>query len=471
MTFSINSPIIQLFGRCSLPFFYKRGIRFIGSTPVLDGSEAQASLTTLSEQLRSRIQVRGPITVADYMRAVLTSPSGGYYMHKDVLGRQGDFTTSPEITQLFGDMVGIWFVNEVNKFSNSSQPVQLVELGPGRGTLTADVLNVFKNLRGKDGLSVHLIEISPEFSRIQAEKLCESSSVESCFQSASQTQTENKAGGRRYQIDRSLDNTKGKSFGTVTVGRPRNLPKKGDAKHYQKGVMKDGTPVFWYYSLNEVPHNFSCFLAHEFFDALPVHKFKKTPEGWRELLISNDPEKGPDHFKFLLSRSGTPASKVFMKPWDERKEAEICPDAGLIGQQIAARLEKSGGTALIIDYGHEGDSNDTFRAFKNHKQVDPLVSPGSADLTADVDFAYLRNSFSEKTLTFGPVSQSHFLKKMGVDLRLQILLDEYPEDQKPHLQSGYDMIMNSMGERFKFFAAFPYVLKDHLKKYPVAGFS
>lgn len=67
------------------------------------------------------------------------------------------------------------------------------------------VLKVFKNLRGRDGLSVHLVEISPEFSRIQAEKLCETGSIESCIQPASRTQSENKVGGRQYQVDKSSD--------------------------------------------------------------------------------------------------------------------------------------------------------------------------------------------------------------------------------------------------------------------------
>lgn len=464
----MSSPALCVWSRNPSLHLLKKCVRLLRTSVPKHTAKSQRNSLSLTEQLQARIEIRGPLTVADYMRAVLTSPCGGYYMHRDVLGRQGDFTTSPEITQLFGDMVGIWFVNEVNKFYAPSQPLQLVEFGPGRGSLTADVLNVFKKIRGTDGLSVHLVEISPEFSRIQAEKLCKKESVESW----NAPLAESRKGGRQYSLGKDPQNINRKqsSFDTVTVQRPQNLPKKTDAKHYQKGTMEDGTPVFWYYSINEVPRSFSCYLAHEFFDALPIHKFKKTADGWREILVAPDPEKGSDYFKFVISRSGTPSSKVLMKPWDERTEAEICPDAGLIAQQIATRLEEDGGAALIIDYGYDAGSCDTFRAFRQHKQVDPLVSPGTADLTADVDFGYLRNAVADKTVTYGPVTQAYFLKQLGIDVRLKVLLEECPEDQKSTLQSGYNMVMNSMGERFKFFSMFPSVLKDHLKKYPVAGF-
>lgn len=474
MSLSRSSLKIHIFCRESASCYLTKQGQAFGFSSLKYRNQHSQSLS-LSEKLKARIEVRGPLTVAEYMRAVLTNASEGYYMHRDVLGRQGDFTTSPEITQLIGDMVGIWFVNEVKKFYAPTQPLQLIELGPGRGSLTMDVLKVFKQLRGKDGLSVHLVEISPEFSRIQAEKLCLKSTIQRGSAFLLESEPKKKENRRHYSIgkDTAPDNLsrKDSSFGAVTVRRPENLPKKSDPKYYQTGLMEDGTPVFWYYSLNEVPRNFSCILAHEFFDALPIHKFKKTPEGWREILVTTDPDKGPETFKFIISRAGTPSSKVFMKPWDTRQEAEISPETGLIAQQIATRLEENGGVALIVDYGGIEESCDTFRAFRKHKQVDPLVSPGTADLTADVDFVYLQNSVKDKAITWGPVAQATFLKEMGIETRLKILLEKCPEDQKSHLLSGYNMIMNKMGERFKFFAIFPNVLEACLKKNPVSGFS
>jgi NADH dehydrogenase [ubiquinone] 1 alpha subcomplex assembly factor 7 len=87
----------------------------------------------------------GPIPVASYMRQCLTSPDGGYYTRQtpshDQFGTKGDFITSPEISQVFGELVGIWLYTEWLA-QGRPERVQVVEVGPGRGTLMDDVLRV-----------------------------------------------------------------------------------------------------------------------------------------------------------------------------------------------------------------------------------------------------------------------------------------------------------------------------------------
>lgn len=143
------------------------------STNQLAKKDAEA-YKVLTEQLQAYIKMKGPITVAEYMRNVLTSPLSGYYMHNDVFGKSGDFVTSPELGQLFGEMVAIWFLNEWKKIG-SPKPFQIVELGPGRGSLCSDMLRVFKHFNELENCSIHLIEVSPFLRDIQARKLCLSS--------------------------------------------------------------------------------------------------------------------------------------------------------------------------------------------------------------------------------------------------------------------------------------------------------
>nr|CAD7430989.1 unnamed protein product [Timema monikensis] len=380
----------------------------------------------LTKYLKTKMKATGPITVADYMREVLTNPVTGYYMHRDVIGDKGDFITSPEVGQLFGEMVAVWLFSEWQKVG-SPNPLQLVELGPGRGSLSEDLLRVFAKFGAANIVSLHLVELSPHLSRIQAQRLC------------GDTTKENEPN--------SVEN------------------------HYRSGTSLHGTPVFWYHRLQDVPRYFSCVVANEFFDALPVHKFQKTGAGWREILIDIDPND-ENKFKYVISRGETLASRLFIKKTECRNHLEVSPESAVIIQHIVDRLEEDGGIALLADYGHNGTNTDTFRAFKRHQLWDPLVEPGTADLTADVDFSCLKDAAGDRVVTYGPVSQREFLINMGIAFRLEKLLKSCKPELKDRLVTGYHLMVDKekMGDRFKFFALFPSVLKEHLKKFPLAGF-
>lgn len=88
------------------------------------------------------------------MRQCLTSPDGGYYTSqtqgKEQFGQKGDFITSPEISQIFGELLGIWLVAEWMAQGKVSNGVEVIEVGPGRGTLMDDVLRVWYDARIRD---------------------------------------------------------------------------------------------------------------------------------------------------------------------------------------------------------------------------------------------------------------------------------------------------------------------------------
>jgi len=128
-------------------------------------------LTTLAERLAKRIASTGPITVAEFMAAALADPQHGYYRRADPLGRQGDFITAPEVSQLFGELIGAWLIDSWHKLGQPS-PVRLVELGPGRGTLMQDALRVGKLAPAwLAAIELHLVEINPALRKLQAEGL------------------------------------------------------------------------------------------------------------------------------------------------------------------------------------------------------------------------------------------------------------------------------------------------------------
>eukprot|EP00095_Tigriopus_kingsejongensis_P010364 snap_masked-scaffold2236_size18378-processed-gene-0.2 protein:Tk10364 transcript:snap_masked-scaffold2236_size18378-processed-gene-0.2-mRNA-1 annotation:"protein mida mitochondrial-like" len=376
-----------------------------------------APKTPLVNELSSKIRFGGPITVAEFMKECLTNPRHGYYTQKeDVLGAKGDFVTSPEISPMFGESLGIWFANEWRKMGRP-KPFQVVEFGPGRGTLSSDLLRTWARVLPEMSQSLselHLVEVSEKMRTIQAKALCES---------PTETRT------------------------------------------------SQGTQVTWHRDLQSVPEGFTFYLAHEFLDALPIHKFAQFESQWREILVAGCETDGGSTLRLVRSRHRTPACSFIPTEGVELDVLEICPQAGILAQSISRRIDACGGAALIADYGHFGDKGDTFRAFKAHALIDPLSEPGHCDLTADVDFSYIRRHCSEFTTFHGPVDQKQFLLSLGLQERLAQLIRSTPDHvTQKQLLASYQKLTEDMGTLFKFCAIFPKTMDVIHAKYPPAGF-
>jgi NADH dehydrogenase [ubiquinone] 1 alpha subcomplex assembly factor 7 len=128
-------------------------------------------MNELLRELREIIDAEGPISLERYMSLALSHPRYGYYMTREPFGVAGDFVTAPEISQMFGELIGLWAA-EVWRLVGAPAPMRLVELGPGRGTLMADALRAIRSLPGvRDSVEVHLVERSPRLIEMQRARL------------------------------------------------------------------------------------------------------------------------------------------------------------------------------------------------------------------------------------------------------------------------------------------------------------
>lgn len=131
-------------------------------------------MNALGERIAALIAAQGPISVAQFMTLALHDPEAGYYSTRDPFGRGGDFITAPEISQMFGEMLGLW-CGQVWVDQGCPKNTRLVELGPGRGTLMADALRALKRVPGfLDDVELVLVEASPTLRDVQRERLKDS---------------------------------------------------------------------------------------------------------------------------------------------------------------------------------------------------------------------------------------------------------------------------------------------------------
>jgi NADH dehydrogenase [ubiquinone] 1 alpha subcomplex assembly factor 7 len=127
--------------------------------------------SALESEIRRLIAAAGPMPIAEYMRLCLTHPEHGYYLNRDPLGATGDFITAPEISQMFGELIGLWMATVWQRMG-APENVRVIELGPGRGTLMRDALRAAKVVKGfRAAIVLHLVEISPALRQLQERQL------------------------------------------------------------------------------------------------------------------------------------------------------------------------------------------------------------------------------------------------------------------------------------------------------------
>lgn len=125
----------------------------------------------LESEIRRLIDIAGPMPIADYMRLCLTHPRYGYYVNRDPFGAGGDFVTAPEVSQMFGELIGLWAAAVWQKMG-APENVRVIELGPGRGTMIADALRAARVLKEfHTAIVLHLVEISATLRQIQQQRL------------------------------------------------------------------------------------------------------------------------------------------------------------------------------------------------------------------------------------------------------------------------------------------------------------
>ncbi|KAJ1335430.1 NADH dehydrogenase [ubiquinone] 1 alpha subcomplex assembly factor 7 [Microdochium nivale] len=461
------------------------------STTAARRDDGRKWTTPLAKQLTEAISMTGPVPLASFMRMCLTADVGGYYtgaieQGRDQFGQRGDFITSPEISQVFGELVGIWFVAE---WMSQGKPkgVELIEVGPGRGTLMDDMLRTIKNFTplASSVEVIYMVEASKELRETQKTLLCGKDAV--------------------------MEKTK---TGWRSTSKHLNVP------------------VVWAETIMGVPQSADkapFIVAHEFFDALPIHAFQvvnvpapaeptdsetlhsdqkpstsataqemsNSAKGglqWREMVVSPVPEgtthadlgtpKSEQHapvpeFQLTLSPSVTRHSKYLpdlslrYKALKNTEHAliEVCPDASLYASEFASRIGGSAmnpkprpsGAALVLDYGPlDTIPVNSLRGIRQHKRVSPFAEPGLVDLSVDVDFMGLAETAlkaSEGVEVHGPVPQASFLEAMGISERAAMLAKKASPERAKDIEKAWKRLIDrgpgGMGKVYKALAILP----------------
>lgn len=302
--------------------------------------------------------------------AFMARAAAAYYAGGEGIGR--DFTTAPEMSQAFGECLGLWAAVTWQAMGAPGRVV-LAELGPGRGTLMADALRAVDQMVPEFGraLALHLVETSPALRAAQAAKL-----------------------------------------GPRVAG--------------------------WHAAVDGLPPGPAIILANEFFDALPIRQFIRRAEGWRE--------------RYVLGGAFVEQPCDHMEPAPDGSIREVGEAARDVALALGARLAAQGGALLALDYGPaESGIGDTLQALRDNAACDPLSEPGTADITAHVDFAALAAAGrAAGAAAHGPLPMGVFLQRLGLMARSAMLAQSAPRQAGTILAAAQRLVApEGMGRLFK----------------------
>lgn len=344
-------------------------------------------MTILTDILRVHIHQTGPMTLEQFMEICLLHPTHGYYNRPVPIGAAGSFITAPEISQMFGEVIGLALAASWQELGSPSAFV-LLDLGPGRGTLMADCLRATAQVPGfNTSARLHLFEASRT---LRAE---------------------------------------------------------------QSACLRAHAPV-WLKVLEELPALPLLAVANEFFDALPIRQFRRDPAGWSECVIGLRDEQLS--MGFVPLKNGA-ADKGLFRHRTVGDIVEIRPSAKRIIATLAEHIAAQGGLLLVIDYGDTTLTGTTFQATTDHQTADPLAAPGTADLTAHVDFGSLIQA-AEALAHAGPCPQGAYLERLGITARARALTAGLAGTALKEHAAAFQRLVHpdEMGHLFKVLALYPH---------------
>lgn len=347
-------------------------------------------MTGLRNKLRARIAADGPLSVAQYMSVCLSDPEYGYYSTREPFGTEGDFITAPEVSQMFGELVGAACLSAWEALGAPDR-FELVELGPGRGTLMADLLRVAA-LRPDfvKAARLNLVETSERLRQVQGEKL----------------------------------------------SRAPLSP-----------AFRD--------RVQDVPDGPLLLVANEFFDALPIHQFVRTANAWQErqvgvneagdLIFGIGAAALPEAAVPAAAQSAAEGTILETQPAANAIAEEI-------GRRIAAF---GGTALFIDYGYLKTAPGDTLQALYKHRYDDVLLHPGEADLTAHVNFEALAAAATKGgAAALPPLTQAEFLLRSGLLERAGRLGSGKSHDDQEAIRDAVERLAapDKMGELFKVLA-------------------